>query len=69
MTNIFKAARSLRGYTQEYMAKSIGISTRTYGRKESNPENFTVGEIEKLANVLNLEKEIFFKNEFALKGN
>lgn len=67
MTNIIKAARSLRGYTQEYIAKNIGISTRTYGRKESNPESFTVGEIEKLSKILNVEKEIFFRKEFAFK--
>ncbi|WP_300382105.1 helix-turn-helix transcriptional regulator, partial [Clostridium sp.] len=67
LSSVIKAARNLRGYTQEDLAKCIGISTRTYGRKESNPDSFTVSEIKKIAEILNVEKEIFFKNKLTVK--
>ena len=34
MNNIIKGLRSLRGYTQEKTANAIGITVRTYCRKD-----------------------------------
>lgn len=67
MSNVIKAIRKLRGYTQEEVALKLGISPRTYCRKEADPESFKVSEMKKLAEILNVEKEIFFKNELTVK--
>lgn len=65
MSNVFKAIRNLKGYTQEETAKAIGIHKRTFCIKENNPDLFTVGEVKKIAKFLGVEVITFFKNEFA----
>lgn len=63
MANIIKAIRAYNGYSQDDVAKGIGMSKRSYFTKENNPNLFTVGELEKLANFFKVDKEIFFKNK------
>lgn len=65
MSNIIKALRVSKGYTQEAVAHKIGIHSRTYCLKEKNPDNFTVSEIKALAEVLEVKEEVFFKNKLA----
>ena len=69
MNNIIKGLRSLRGYTQEKTANAIGITVRTYCRKEQNPNLFTVGEIKKLATFLSVEEKIFFEKQLTFKAS
>ena len=69
MNNIIKGLRSLRGYTQEKTANAIGITVRTYCRKEQNPNLFTVGEIKKLATFLDVEEKIFFEKQLTFKAS
>lgn len=66
MTNIIKAIRVYNGYSQDDVAKGIEMSKRTYFTKENNPKLFTVGELEKLASFLKVDKEIFFKNKMTI---
>lgn len=66
MSKIIKGVRNLRGYTQEEVAKALGIAPKTYRGKEANPDTFTVSEIKKLARFLELEEGDFFKTKFAL---
>lgn len=66
MSNVIKGIRNLRGFTQEELAAKIGMATRTFCRKESNPGSFTVEEIRMLAEALNVKEEIFFKKELTL---
>lgn len=63
MSNIIKGVRNLRGYTQEELAKEIGMSTRTFCKKEANPETFTVAQIKRIAEVLDVKEDIFFDSE------
>lgn len=63
LANIIKALRAYNGYFQNDVATGIGMSKRAYVTKENNPELFTVGELEKLANFLKVKKEVFFKQE------
>lgn len=48
MASIIKGLRILRGYTQEDVANAIGMTSRTYCKKESNPDLFTIGELRRL---------------------
>ncbi len=66
MSNIIKGLRNLRGYTQEEVADAIGITARTYCKKESNPDLFTIGELRKLSNFLNVQEDIFFGKKVTL---
>ena len=66
MSNIIKVLRSLRGYTQEEVADAIGITARTYCKKEQNPDLFTIGELKKLSIFLQVKEEIFFKKELTV---
>lgn len=67
MANIIKAIRALKKYSQNDVAKAIKMSPRTYFTKENNPKLFTIGEIEELANFLQVNKEIFFKEKVSLQ--
>lgn len=66
MNNIIKGLRNLRGYTQEETANAIGMTVRTYCKKEQNPNLFTVGEIRKLSIFLRVEERIFFEKQLTL---
>jgi DNA-binding XRE family transcriptional regulator len=65
--NKLKGARVAKGYTQELIAKKIGITTKTYCRKEQGHVSFTPEEIIKISNLLELTieqvNEIFFDNK------
>lgn len=50
-----KAARALRGITQEEMAKRIGISAVSLNRKENGMRDFKAPEMEKFLQVLDLQ--------------
>lgn len=55
-----KELRLLRDYTQEYVAKKIGIVTNTYSLKENNIRKFTLIEALKLSELYGVSvNEIF----------
>lgn len=52
--------------TQEALADAIGVNRSTFYRKmKDNGKNFTVGEVEKIANILSLNSEDVMKIFFA----
>lgn len=46
--------RRARGYSQEYMANQLGCHRNTYAKMEEKPQNITMEEAYKLANILNV---------------
>lgn len=59
--NKLRGLRVEKGYTQEEIAKLIGISFTSYQRKENGVTQFTADEIVKLAETLRVNiSEIFF---------
>ena len=63
-----KAKRVERGFTQEELAKKLGMNTATYNRKELGIVDFTLGEIQDLMYYLDCEfNDIFFKKDVANK--
>ncbi len=62
--NLLKSKRALSGFTQESIAKEIGISTKTYNRKELKLADFTIDEVISISNLLKLSAKdinlIFF---------
>ncbi len=55
-----KGIRVSKGYTQEVLAEELGISTKTYNRKELGIIEFNRKEIAQLIEILDLDdKEVF----------
>ena len=67
MSGIIKGLRILREHTQEDVAKAIGMTVRTYWKKESNPDFFTVGELRRLSVFVVLDTENFFKSKLTVE--
>ena len=61
-TNILKGKMAEKGYTQEKLAKEVGISTNSMSRKLLGERQFRLGEVIKICDVLDIEdpREIFF---------
>lgn len=68
--NKLKSIRILHSFTQEKLAKKVGITPKTYNRKELGIVNFTIFEIIQLASILDLTfenvNEIFFDNKLTV---
>lgn len=71
MVNVMKLRGIMveKGFTQESLSKAIGIHISTLNRKLKDGEDFTIGETNKIVEVLQLTKkeamEIFFNNYVA----
>ena len=52
--NLLKAAIVRSGYTQEALAKDIGISNNTLSSRMTGASCFNVDEIDKICNILNI---------------
>lgn len=64
--SMFETGRIKKMYTLSELyptkiAKSLGINYGRYMVKLSHPDKFTLGEIVKLANLLNIEPELITK--------
>lgn len=58
--NKLKSKRVEKGFTQECMARAIGITTKTYNLKENSQAIFNLIELKRIVNVLKLNpKEIY----------
>jgi len=68
--NLLKSKRTLNGFTQEGIAKKIGISTKTYNRKELKMSEFTIGEVINISKLLKLSPKdinlIFFDDNLPI---
>ena len=52
-----KECRVKRGYSQGYMAKLLNIKQNTYSNKENGNRAFTIAEIKKLKEILQVTYE------------
>lgn len=60
-TNLLRGRIVEKGYTQGNIAKIIGMSYQSFSRKINNKSHFTVTEITKLCNVLDItDKDSYF---------
>lgn len=62
-----KQARLVRGFTQEEMAKAIGVHSQTYRKIEQNPGSATIKQMRLLCNALEMDYDnIFFDKDSSL---
>lgn len=66
LSNIIRKIRTARGKKQEEVAAATNMSLRTFCKKESNPDMFTVAELKKMAEFLEVNEEDFFKSELTI---
>lgn len=62
-----KSIRVGKGYIQSKLAKEMGTSENTYNRKELGMIAFTIEEVKKISEILDLDidqvNDIFFDNQ------
>ena len=57
--NKLRVARTIKGFSQEYVAKKLGISQQQYRRLENKDENSITWErLEKISNILETDLEL-----------
>ncbi len=57
---VIEQKRLEKGYTQEYMAKAIKVSTGCYNMYENNQRKIPKNKAEKIAKILNCEIDRLF---------
>lgn len=61
---LLKNKRMLKNFTQEKMAEDLGITNKTYNRKELGRDDFKLWELKKISEILSLSSRevnrIFF---------
>lgn len=63
--NRLKAERITGGFTQETMAKALGMSLSSYRRRETGETNLDANELARIANILNIKDiSVFFSKTF-----
>lgn len=63
MSNIIRALRIMRGFTQKDVAQKLSIAEKTYCKKENNPDYFSLREFKELSVILGVSPEIFFNEK------
>jgi transcriptional regulator with XRE-family HTH domain len=58
-----RAVRTTKGYSQEYMADTLGISQRQYSRLENGQSEITLKYLDKICKELEIEPKELFANE------
>ena len=65
-TNKLKAKMVEKGYTQEQLAREMGISSAAFSRRMANVSDFAVGEVGVLIEILDIAESelvpIFFNH-------
>ena len=62
-----RQARELRGFTQEFVAKNLNLSTPSYITREKNPGRFRVDELFRFLDLVQLHKSdlFFLRDDYA----
>lgn len=64
-----KRLRKIMGYTQSDLAELVGVDASTIGKIESGIQFPRTDTIDKLANALNVDYEVLFKNNANVSEN
>jgi transcriptional regulator with XRE-family HTH domain len=69
ITSKIRNARNSKGFSQEYMAETLGISQRQYGRLENGESQMNLQYLEKISNELDIRLEDLFTNEITQENH
>lgn len=65
--NIIKQYRELRNYSQEYVAKKMGISQNAYSKIENNITQLTVNHLKSISSTLDIPIIDLLKDDFEIR--
>ncbi len=65
---VIRQYRELRNYSQEYVAKKMGISQNAYSKIENNITQLTVKHVKLLSGILEAPITDLLKDEFEIHG-
>jgi transcriptional regulator with XRE-family HTH domain len=65
--NIIKQYRELRNYSQEYIAKKMGISQNAYSKIENNITQLTVNHLKSISSTLDIPIIDLLKDDFEIR--
>jgi transcriptional regulator with XRE-family HTH domain len=54
-SDIIRAARQARGFSQEYIALKLGVTQQTFSNLEKNPVVASLGRLRELAKILDVD--------------
>jgi transcriptional regulator with XRE-family HTH domain len=58
-----KKARLEKNYSQDYLAKKLGLTQKAYSKIENNETKLNVDVLQRLSEILEVPIEVFFKSE------
>lgn len=64
-----RAIRNFKGVKQKEMSDALGLTVQAYSNKERGVRPITTTELELIAEQLNVQTSIFFKDDFNVKFN
>jgi transcriptional regulator with XRE-family HTH domain len=64
--SIIRKYRESRNYTQDYVAKQMGISQNAYSKIENNYTQLTVKHVKELSKILEISVLALLKDEFEI---
>jgi transcriptional regulator with XRE-family HTH domain len=70
MIRAIEDVRKTKGFTQEYVAKAVGVAISSYSQYETGARSVPAEVAEKIADVLGVEvSEIFLPSKFTIRGS
>jgi transcriptional regulator with XRE-family HTH domain len=65
---IIRKYRELRNYSQDYVARKMGISQNAYSKIENNITQLTVNHIKQISQILEVSIVDLLRNDFEIHG-
>jgi transcriptional regulator with XRE-family HTH domain len=65
--SIIKQFREFKNYSQEYVAKQMGISQNAYSKIENNITQLTVNHVKQLSKILDIPVVDLLKDDFEIR--
>ena len=65
---IIRKYRDLRNYSQDYVARKMGISQNAYSKIENNITQLTVNHVKQISQILEVSIVDLLKDEFEIHG-
>ncbi|MDX2048860.1 MAG: helix-turn-helix transcriptional regulator [Chitinophagaceae bacterium] len=67
--SVIRKFRDMRNYSQEYVARKMGISQNAYSKIENNITQLTVKHIKSISQILEISVTDLLKDDFEIHGS
>lgn len=66
--SVLRKYRELRNYSQDYVARKMGISQNAYSKIENNITQLTVNHVKQISQILEVSMMDLLKDDFEIHG-